>query len=72
MPLSRQSVGTYQATSPHATRQRILGHSRLTVVAEPLWTDSGIKSGISVPDLIPTFKKKLQAGDEWSNIFPKS
>ena len=30
MPLSRQSVGTYQDTSSHATRQGTIGHSRLT------------------------------------------
>ena len=45
--------------------------------AEPLWTDPGIKSGISVHELIsasppPKKKKKVQAGNEWSNILPKS
>ena len=30
MPLSRHSVGTYQETSSHATRQGTLGHSRLS------------------------------------------
>ena len=30
MPLSGQSVGTYQETSSHATRQRTLGYSRLS------------------------------------------
>ena len=29
MPLWRHSVGTYQETSTHATRQGTLGHSRL-------------------------------------------
>ena len=29
MPLSRHSVGTYQETSSHATRQETLGRSRL-------------------------------------------
>ena len=29
MPLSRHSVGTFQETSSHATRQGTLGHSRL-------------------------------------------
>ena len=29
MPLCRHSVGTYQETSSHATRQETLGHSRL-------------------------------------------
>ena len=30
MPLSRQSVGIYQETSSHATRQERFGHSRLS------------------------------------------
>ena len=29
MPLSRQSVGIYQETSSHTTRQGTLGYSRL-------------------------------------------
>ena len=42
-------------------------------LAEPLWTDPGIKNGISVRELIFFFKKeKAQAGNEWSNILPKS
>ena len=40
-------------------------------LAEPLWTDPGLKSGISFRDLIYTFKK-AQAGNELSNILPKS
>ena len=30
MPLSMHSVGTYQETSSHASRQGTLGHSRLS------------------------------------------
>ena len=30
MPLCRHSVGAYQKTSSHATRQGTLGHSRLS------------------------------------------
>ena len=33
MPLSRQSVGTCQETSSHATRQGTLGHSRLSALS---------------------------------------
>ena len=33
MPLSRHSVGTYQETSSHATRQGTLGHSPLSSVS---------------------------------------
>ena len=50
-------------------------------LAEPLWTDPGLKSGISVRKLISTLKekekkkkekkKKVQAGNEWKNILPK-
>ena len=52
MPLSRHSLGTYPETSLHATCQGTL--------AEPLWTDPGLKSGISVRDLISTLKKKYE------------
>ena len=65
MPLSRHSVGTYQETISHAARQGTLGHSRLTQVAKPLWTDPGLKSGISVRELISIKKNKktkVQAG----------
>ena len=41
-------------------------------LAKPLWTDPGQKSGISVRELISTFKKKAQEGNELSNILPKS
>ena len=37
-------------------------------LAEPLWTDPGLKSGISV--LIK--KTKARSGNEWSNVLPKS
>ena len=45
MPLSRHSVGTYEKTSSHA---------------EPLWIDPGLKSGISVRELISTSKEKKE------------
>ena len=57
MPSSRHSVGTYPVTSSHATCQETFGYSRIQP-AEPLWTDPGIKSGISVHELISTKKKK--------------
>ena len=43
-------------------------------LAEPLWTDSGPKSGISVHELTSTLNnnnKKAQAGNEWLNSLPK-
>ena len=55
--------------------------SQSSQLAEPLWTDPGLKSGISVRELIYALKKKiiiiitakdLQAGNELSNILPKS
>ena len=52
--------------------------SQLSQLAEPLWTDPALKSGISVRELISASKKKkkkkkkAQAGNEWSNILPKS
>ena len=76
MPLSRHSVGTYPGTSSYTTCQGTFGHSRLTF-AETLWTDPGLKSGISARERISTArkeekKKKAQAGKEWSNILPNS
>ena len=56
MPLSRHSVGICLETSSHATCQGTLGQS--SQLAEPLWTDPGVKSGISVRKLISTLKKK--------------
>ena len=56
MPLSRHSVGTYPETSSHATCQGTFG--QLSQLAEPLWTDPCIKSGISVCELTSTLKKK--------------
>ena len=45
----------------HATCQGTFGHSPQP--AEPLWTDPGIKSGISVRELISTLKKKSAGGE---------
>ena len=39
--------------------------SQSSQVAEPLWTDPGLKSGISVRELISTKKKKKNSGGEW-------
>ena len=61
-PLSRHSVGTYQESSSHTTRQGTLSQS--SQLAEPLWTDPVLKSGISLCELISTKKKKSQAGKE--------
>ena len=53
VPLSRQSVGICQETSLHATR---LGtRSQSSQLAEPLRTDPGLKSGISLRELISTY-----------------
>ena len=67
------SVGTYPETSPYATCQGTFGQS--SQLAEQLWTDPGIKSEISVRELIFSYKKKkkkTEAGNEWSKILPKS
>ena len=41
-------------------------------LVEPLWTDPGLKSGVSVHELISTLRrrKKAQAGRELSNNLP--
>ena len=57
MPLSRHSVGTYPEISLHATCQgRFLPQS--FQLDEPPWAGPGIKSEISVRELISTLKKK--------------
>ena len=64
MPLSRHSAGTYQETNSHTTRQRTLGHES-SQRAEPLETDPGLKSAISVRELTSTSKeRKKSAGME--------
>ena len=45
--------------------------SQSSQLTQPLWTDSGLKCGISVRELISTFKKG-QAGNDLLNILPKS
>ena len=79
--LSRHSVGAYQENklthNPSGNTQ-----PKSSQLAEPLWTDPGLRSGISVCDLISTLKKKIkkernerkkaQAGNELSTILPKS
>ena len=70
MPPSRYSVGTYPKTSSLATCQENI-RPQSSQLAEPLWTDPGLKSGISVRQLI-SIKKQKNMENEWSNILPKS
>ena len=72
MPLSRHSVRTYWETSSHTINQGTLSQS--CKLAKPPWTDPGLKSGISVHELISTVKKKktAQMENELSNILPES
>ena len=56
MPLPWHSEGIYLEMSSHATCQGTFGQS--SWLTEPLWTDPGIKSVISVHELICTSKKK--------------
>ena len=48
--------------------------SQSSQLAEPLWIDPGLKSGISSRELISTLKKKkkAQTRNGLSNILPKS
>ena len=69
MPLSRHSVGTYQKKSSHTSHQGTLSQS--SQLAEPLWTDPGQKSGISVCELISTLKKKSAGGEQIVKHSPK-
>ena len=72
MLLFRQIAGIYQETSSHTTRQGTLGCSRLSSLSH-FGIHPGLKSGICVRELIYTKRgKKAQAGNELSNILPKS
>ena len=62
MLLSRHSVGTYQVTSSHATRTGNT-RSQSSQLAETLWTDPGLKSEISVRELISTLNKQTKSAD---------
>ena len=63
MPLCKHCVGAYQGNE--LTRNSV-GNTRLqsTQLAETLWTDPGLKSGISVLELISNLKKKKSADGE--------
>ena len=54
MPLSRHSVGTFQETSSHATRQVTLGHSRISSLGHCGLIFALKKSRIDVRELIST------------------
>ena len=72
MPLSRHDVGTDQENKLTCNSS---GNTRpwSSQLAEPLWTDPGLKSGISVRELISSLKKKkAQVGNKLLNILPKS
>ena len=57
MPLSRHSMGTYLENElTHNLSGNI--QPQLSQFAELPWIDLGIKSGVSVPELISTSKKK--------------
>ena len=56
MLLSTHGGGAYQETTSHETHQGTLSQS--SQLAEPLWTDPGLKSGISVRKLISTLRQK--------------
>ena len=66
MSLSRHSVGTYQETSSHATRQGTLGHSRLSSLSHCGLILVFKKSGISARELISSSKKKKKEEEEES------
>ena len=61
MPPCRHSVGPHQRTNSLATRQRTLGHSRLSSLSRHGLTLTQ-ESGISAHELISTFKQKRRRG----------
>ena len=54
MTLSRHNVGTQQEMSSHATRQRTLGHSRLSSLSHCGLILAFKENGIGVCELIST------------------
>ena len=72
MLLCRHSVGTHKENE--VTRNSS-GNTQpqSSQLAQPLWTDPGLKNGTSMRKLISTLKKKkAQAGNKLSNPLPKS
>ena len=73
MPLSRHSVG-------NELTRNLSGNIRpqSSQLAETLWSDPSIKSGINLRELISTLRrkekkeKKAQAGNEWLDILLKT
>ena len=66
MPLSRHSVGTYPEMTSRKLSENVW--PQLSQLTEPLWTDPGLKCGISTCKLISTSKKKEKkksADGEW-------
>ena len=72
--LSGAELATFQSRVWHSYQQAILGNKltrnlsgniqlQLTQLAVPLWTDLAVKSGISVHELISTYKKKSTTGE---------
>ena len=59
MLLCKPSVGTYQETSSCNSSENTQPQS--SQLAQPLWTDPGLRSGISVRKLISTFKFKKKS-----------
>ena len=69
MPLSRQSVGLSGNELTHNSSENTW--SQLSQLAEPLWTDPGLKSGISLCKLISILKKRSAGGDAIVEHSPK-
>ena len=75
--LSRFSVGTYQGNEPTRSASGNTG-PRSPQLTEPLWTDPGLKNGISVRNLISTYpppqkkKKKKRRRGMNRRTFPQS
>ena len=62
--LSRRSVGTYLSGNELTRNFSWNTRPQSSQLAEPLWNDPGLRSGIRVRDLISK-KKKKSAGGKW-------
>ena len=71
--LSRHNVGTYPETSWHGTCQGTFSHScRSLSHCGPILAQEWITVWELIVTLKKKRKKKVQAGNEWLNILPKS
>ena len=59
MPLCRHFVETYQETISNKRNSSRNTRPQSSKLAEPLWTDPGLKNGLGVRELISTLTEQI-------------